>query len=78
MFCDPPLRILNLSCADLVVRLLLRSSHRGWSPGQTRRANSRLTHRSSKAELVDHFVGECENLGRNFQSERVRGLAIDD
>ena len=31
---------LDLSCADLVVRLLLRSSHRGWSPGQTTRARS--------------------------------------
>src|SRR6185437_292963 len=28
--------------------------------------------------LFDHFVGECENTGRNFQSKRVGRLAIDD
>src|SRR3974390_1499778 len=72
MLCDPPLRILDLSYADLVVRLLLRSSHRGWSPGQTRRANSRLKHPTS----ADRYsITSSARASKLAGTESARALA---
>ena len=39
-------------------------------------ATSRHT-RCSKVELLDHFVGDGEHVGRDYQAERLGGLQVD-
>jgi hypothetical protein len=35
-------------------------------------------HHSKKTRLFDHLVGDCEELRRDFEAERVSGSRIDD
>jgi hypothetical protein len=43
----------------------------------TFRANNRLTQRSNR-DLLDHFVGECEEFFWNAETEGFGGFEVED
>ena len=56
------------------VRFTLESGHVRCNSGCPLSANSGLVHRSKRAELFDHLVGDGNQRRRDSEAERLRSL----